>query len=414
MRHSFLHAAMDAEHFRACSDYAVKSGNPRWLWPEIAVEEWRAVAETIEETASDVLLNGRSRVHLAGDAAAISVAAFTTGMGPLLGHWLGEARLSASEDAAAVLAHHLAHNEERMEKMAAYAAHVVDHLTRDGIEVTVLKGMHTAFAYFPSPATRPMSDIDILIAPADEAAASVILRDLGFRHCGSRGYHGQTWRIPDEPAAPKSLYFVHKDGPWTIDLHVTPNLKATWAATPVKLEFGTLRPGPRWALSPAAHALEQPRLLMHLAAHAGVHLLSLTLLRLTELVLVIRKDVVEGSLSWDELHLAAERAGALGALYPAFHYCEQLAPGTVPPAVGRACRDKAPPGVVRLVESLTPASANGMLRCSVEERFMWLPSRAAVARQLFHDLLPLKRSWPEVLRMYRMLGWRVLKRTVSR
>jgi hypothetical protein len=54
------------------------------------------------------------------------------------------------------------------------------------------------------------------------------------------------------------------------------------------------------------------------------------------------------------------------------------------------------------------------LRCSVEERFMWLPSRNAVAKQILYDLLPLKRGRSEILGVYRMLAWRALNRTISR
>jgi hypothetical protein len=409
-----LQLEMSAEQVRRRFKRALKSGTPTWLWPEVAVQDWRSIVETIERITSDVLARGKSATRLTGEPAAVSVAAFTTGMGPLLGHWQQEGRISASEDSVEVLGYHLAHNRKRMECLSLRAIELVDHFARHGVEATVLKGMHTAFAYFPDPATRPMSDIDILIEPAAERAAGLVLQELGFRHSGKPEFPERTWRRPELPSAPKNLYFVHEDDQWSIDLHLTLDLTPTSVAPPIKLDSSNTRAGAPWALSGAACQLTNPALILHLAVHAGIHLPSLSLLRLTELVLAIRKDTALGSLSWDELHSAAQRAGALGALHPAFELCEKLAPGTVPNAIKRACRQNAPAAVVQLIDGLTPATAQGILRCSVEERFMWLPSGAAIARQVLYDLLPLKRNMSEILWIYRMLFWRMLNRTVSR
>lgn len=403
---------MDAAELRRRFDHGVRTGSPHWIWPEVPVEEWSSAVATIERMTSDVLAFGQSSVALNGRAEAVSVAALTTGMGPLLGYWLREGKLSASADAAAVLDLHLAHNTKRMKTLAAHAIRVVDHLARRGIETTVLKGMHTAFEYFPHPGTRPMADIDLLVDPAADSAGA--LGDLGFEPCGRTAYPEQTWRLPGVPTGPRNLFFVHEDSSWSIDLHLTLDLNATSAAPPVRLDLANQPGGARWALSDSARPLRHPALLMHLASHAGIHLISLTLVRLTELILLIRKDTESGALSWDEVRAAAQRIGALGLLYPALSLCERLVPGTVPEAIVRACRESAPPAAVRLIDSLTPATAHGVLRCSVEERFMWLPSRAMVAKQALYDLLPLKRSVAEVLPLYRMLAWRVLRRTVTR
>lgn len=413
MVRSMLYSDMEAEQVRSRFDYAMTSGNPRWLWPEVEVPEWRSIIGTIEQIARDVLSQGWSQAVLKGEVAAVSVAAFTTGMGPMLGHWLRQERFWASPSSAEVLAHHLAHNEKRMEKMASRAIRVVEGLARQGIEVTVLKGMHTAFAYFPNPGTRPMSDIDLLIEPAAEAVAATVLEELGFRHSGKSAYPERTWRKLNLSAEPKSLFFVHEDDQWSIDLHLTLDQTLTSIAPPIRLDAANKGEGGRWALSPAARNLGHPMQLIHLAGHASFPLSSLTLLRLTELVLVIRKDVDQGLLSWTEFSSAAAQAGALGLLYPALQLCEQLAPGTVPDSVRLVCRDNSPPALVRLVDSFTPATVHGMMRCAVMDRFMWLPSRTLVAKQVLYDLLPLDRSISEIVQICWLLVRQRLNRNLT-
>jgi hypothetical protein len=410
---AFLEAQLGPDEIRGRFADALRRGEPRWLWPEVEVEEWRSLVGTVAQITRDILTEGRSEIRLAGSPAAVSVAAFSSGMGPLLGHWLAEGRLAADEASQRVLACHLAHNQKRMARMAARTAEAVECLAARGVWSTVLKGMHTAFAYFPAPGTRPLSDIDLLIHPADESAASAALHDVGFRPAGKRAYPERTWRKPEFPSDPRCLYFVHEDDQWSIDLHLTLNLTPTSAAPPWPLDRVYHHDGAAWPVSAGARCLGQPGLLLYLAAHAGCHLISLTLIRLTELALVIREDTADGTLSWSEVVTAAADARVLGGIYPALAFCEQLAPGTVPEDVLRRCRDHVPARALLLFDTLTPATAHGMMRCSIDERFMWLPSRAAAAKQICYDLLPLKRSPAETLERYRMLAFRLMRRTIT-
>ena len=114
------------------------------------------------------------------------------------------------------------------------------------------------------------------------------------------------------------------------------------------------------------------------------------------------------------LDAAAARAGGLGHVYPALTLCEQLVPGTVPGKVlERACRE-APPSVRRVIEPLTPATAHRVLRCSLAERFMWAPSRWAIARQVFQEAFPPGSGSPLTLaRIYRARMWRLARRTLT-
>src|SRR5690606_29290815 len=79
---------------RARPAWARGQGHPSYLWPEVAPAEWRDALAALGE-AVRTLLAGAERVELAPrqSPGAIGVAAFTSGTGPLLGHWVEAGRL---------------------------------------------------------------------------------------------------------------------------------------------------------------------------------------------------------------------------------------------------------------------------------------------------------------------------------
>ncbi|HSH40803.1 MAG TPA: nucleotidyltransferase family protein, partial [Arenicellales bacterium] len=56
-----------------------------------------------------------------------------------------------------------------------------EYLGREGIDMVVLKGAALAYLIYPAPGLRPMSDIDILVAPVHLDRAASIVSDLGYR-----------------------------------------------------------------------------------------------------------------------------------------------------------------------------------------------------------------------------------------
>jgi hypothetical protein len=381
---------LDPDEFRSRMASARSRGRPQWLWPEISIEHWRESRRVIVQALSEVLTRGSSQCCLDGEASTISLAAYTAGLGPLLGWWIGEGKVKASELASAIFDLHLAHNRSRMERMAVRATTVIRELAGLGVGATVLKGMHTAFAYFPDAATRPVSDIDLLVSEKDSRRANTLFESNGYVLKYQTPCE-HSWGAPATPLEPRSLLLVHADDPWSVDLHNSLDYLPHPAGPVAQLDLtrGSDDTTP-WPCATAANTLAQPLLLLHLAAHASCGLHNLTPLRMTEMAMVIRADVEIGTLRWDKFLKCARAANASGIVFPALHFVDELAPGTVPPEVLEVCRDAAPPGVRRIVDHLTPATVQRIDRISIAEHFMWSRDWRDVCRAIVYDVMPIR------------------------
>ncbi|HEU4962013.1 MAG TPA: nucleotidyltransferase family protein [Sphingomonas sp.] len=392
---------LSAGEVRARFRQARRRGNPAWLWPDIAVADWRAALETIAEVARDALFDRPGTAIADGDPDAFGLACYTSGMGPLLGWWQRRGLLRATPDIGRVIDLHHRHNAERSRRLTAAAADVTHRLHAAGVAVVPLKGISTT-AYFPAPGTRPMADIDLLVGARDLTTAEAVLAVAGFS-AGRRGRRETTWRRPDAATAPHTLMFLHQDDPWSIDLHHS--LDQPVAAGLPPIAFDAAEP----MANGAPRGLDQPLLLLHLATHAGGGLHNLSLLRLAELHFVARSDAAAGRLSWPAFVQLGNAIGALGYAYPALRLCEDLAPGTIPAEVIERCAAAAPARVVRVVDRLTPATAQRVEGSSIAEHFMWARGWAGLSRQLAADLVPAAASWRRFWAIHERRVWQVLR-----
>ncbi|HEX2080342.1 MAG TPA: nucleotidyltransferase family protein [Longimicrobium sp.] len=307
---------------------ARERGTPRWLWPELPVERWMAGRREIVRVAGELLAGRPARLD-AGDAVgaeALGIAAFTLGMGALLGHWIERGSLQARPSTAALLRLHLEHGRARAERAAAELDAALAVLAAAGATATVIKGMHTARAFFPEPGTRPMTDIDLVIDPEHVPAAERALAAAGYQRL--RGdfqrhpYHAD-WRPPGHSGRDASLALAHRDNPLTVNLHASFD-RTTGTGT---LRMGTPGPGDTAAMPGVrtpSRVLAGPFLLATLAAHAAEHRENLLLVRVVELVLAMRAgaDVTALRAFLDARRMAHH-------VYPALALAERLAPGTV-------------------------------------------------------------------------------------
>ena len=212
-----LASRLSEDEVRSRFAWGVKHATPFWLWPAISIPKWQAALFEIERATRQILSHGRCDDALHGEAEDIGIAAYTSGMGLLLGYWLSTGLLSAPQATEAVLKLHYRHNSARMQRLARQASRAVAQLTAGGVKVTVVKGMHTAFSFFPTPGSRPTSDIDLIIAPEDKAAAQRILRELAY--LPEREFtlpDEQFWRHRSLCVVPQSLSLTHWDDPWGI------------------------------------------------------------------------------------------------------------------------------------------------------------------------------------------------------
>jgi hypothetical protein len=404
---------LDDGEFSERRRIARQRGTPAWLWPEVSPADWaRALADFRQAIAA--ILTGKKARLSATDPLTISLACYTSGVGPLLGLWCETGVLKASAEIKAILALHLKHGREREKRVRAQAQRMVSALTKRGIPVIILKGADTAYRYFPVPEARPAADLDLLVPFDWSHAAEAVLADQALIRVG-RSARETTWADSRGSREPRSLWLVHCEDPWSIDLHSSLNFAASRGAAVVKLDAAKPFESPeRWALDPSAQLLSQPLLLLHLAVHSSGGLHSLTLLRMVEIILVIRRDAASGQLSWDEFVALAARTNGLGAAFPALRMCELLAPGTVPAAVldksGKALPDRAR----AVVDKLEPSTAHRVDRASVSEHFMWVTGIGGWFRQLTSDLAPnaasLRRAWS----IYEARAYRLLRGRITR
>jgi hypothetical protein len=355
------------------------------LWPEVAVRDWQRALLEIERACAAVL-GGKHPSSLTADPAAVALAGYTSGLGPMLGHWLEQGLIPFPSATAEACARQLSANTVRMERLLGHAKALTARLAADGVRATVLKGAHTAWSYFPQAGCRPMSDIDILISPADARDAQRVLKAFGYRQTARTSLE-TTWVHAEAAVAPRTACSLEADDPWTIDLHLSLDIPGPPGAAPARLSQARHATKPCEAL-PGADHLAQPMLLLHLAAHAGSGFHNLTLLRLLEIVLVARADAANGSLCWEEFADLGAATGALPFAFPALALARQLSPDDIPREIVERCSQAAPPRISRLVDQLRPATAHRIARPTLREHFAWTSGPGGWLRRLAADILP--------------------------
>ena len=190
--------------------------------------------EEIVAAVSEVLGSGHAELR-ASEPMPLSLACYTSGVGPLLGWWLERGLLSASAEIAELLSLHLGEARRRASSTEEQSRNVVSALVDAGLPMVVLKGGHTAYAYFTDPATRPSSDLDVLVPPDRRAEAEDVLATSGLK-CVGRSRRELSWADAGTSREPRSVWLAHGDDPWSVDLHHSLDFSASAGAALVRLE----------------------------------------------------------------------------------------------------------------------------------------------------------------------------------
>lgn len=401
------------------ADWARRRGHPDYLWPDVAIIRWRTALRGVEEAVRTVLAGrgGRGDACIAPvglpadpvDTRAIGIAAFTSGLGPLLGRWIEDGLLRATPQATDLLTAHLFQGRRRATRMQGMLADAVAALNGAGLRPLVLKGLHTGAVYFPEPGARTAADIDLAVGAPELPAAEAALAALGWRLARRRrSPPGSEW-APPEPQAIRSLELTHADNPVSIDLHGGLE-RAFFGVRMLRFGAAPFETAAPLEGMPGALRLTQPHLLVFLAAHASEELHRLQLLRLVELVLVARRDLRQPA-DWTAVRDLTRDLDAGRFLLPAVELAERLAPGSMDAGWLADLRADATPRMRRVLATLQPTDAQRLEGLSLRDRFVFVRGPIEALRRGAYLL------WPADSRrigaVYAERAWRLLRGTVS-
>jgi hypothetical protein len=385
------------------------------LWPGLDATVIQAAADAIGVAVASVLRGEPTRLALAADpdaersARGLGVAGLLTGVGPLLGTWIERGALDTEPLFARVLARHLAHARARETRIRDAAIPVLASMERAGLEPGVIKGFHTAHAYFPEPGARPFNDVDVVVPPRAIAEAERVLRDAGFvpeRRVGTDVYKRE-WLPPGDEGDVWSYELWHARSRWKLDLHDGLNFAAVMQnvrtlqvprfTDTIRIDGVTLR------------VADPNELIALLAAHASTEIYSQRLVRLVELVLVVRRASALGTLDWGAVESSLAERGSLRFAYPMLALAERLAPRTVDAALlgrlsaGTTARARA------ITRTLSPTAPILDQHFTLRGRLIWASDLRETIRRLWLMVAPLDGASPRrQLRTYRHRAMRLL------
>jgi len=347
----------------------VRNLDPGAMWPGLSEGARVAAAHEIERITRAVLA-GRIGEQIDPGGAhglyALAIAGHTTGIGPLLGHWIETGIVTAAAAISARFTSYLDHSRRRAARMEREVGPALDALAAAGIQPAVIKGFHTARAYFAEPGLRRMADVDVLVPPERVRDAEAALRSAGFRPDSDALHpYKREWIGVDVDPRVFSLEWPDERSRWILELHASLD-RIIHPGTVAQLDAERDCMEAKMIAGRSLLVLRQPLLLLALACHCSQELNGSRLLRLFEMVKVIRMDSAAGRFDWEEFLAMLRRTQAARFAYPALSLVEQLAPGTVDPRVLALCRQQSTWAARHTVQRLVPAGGaldtRGLLR----------------------------------------------------
>lgn len=388
----------------------LQSRDPRVLWPALTASALTAARGAIERVVRAVLADERHvmlEAHGDREAYALSIAAFTSGTGALLACWMEDRRVQTPSAVQALFARQLDHGRRRAARVQRGVLPAFDALLARSITPIVIKGFHTALAYCEEPGVRPMSDVDIVVSPACIDDAEAALEAAGFLPTTRRVRpYKRDWMATNVDPRVFSVERTDARSRWQLELHESFDRDFPGG---VDARLGSeghhvvpFVVAGRTLLAPA-----QPLLSLVLACQISSELDSMRLMRLIDLVRVIRADRAHGKLDWDEVLAAFRRTGAARFAYPALALAEDLAPSTIDQRVLASARKACTWGIRHTVKRLVPGGGS-MDRSNLIMMLMWAESPLGVVRSAMRVLArSMSRGRPGII------AWRALLRRIA-
>ena len=393
-----------------------RAQDPATLWPGLSEAARVGAARELERVTHEVLAGAQNvpidprGVH---DPYALTIAGHTTGMGPVIGRWAEDGLITGAEPTLRYFSRHLVHARRRSERIERELLPALDALIARGVMPIMLKGFHTARVYFEEPGIRRMSDVDIMVIPDEIAGAEDALSSIGFRpdSAALRPYK-RDWIGPGVDPRVFSVELFDERTKWSLELHASldriyhpgavARLDGEWAKLSETLH-------PFEIAGRHVRVLTPPLLMVTLACHCSQELDGARLLRLLEIVRVIRAEPFDGQFEWDAVLGILDRTGAARFTYPALALAEDLAPGTVDARVLAAGQRLSTWAARQTVPRLAPAGGSpddrGVLR-----QLMWTRGPVAILQRLLRNIWPASFTRPGDV----IPGWRVRLRRLRR
>lgn len=185
----------------------------------------------------------------------------THGLGPLLYFHLKAAGVTLPPEIKRELAGLYMRHHHANRVRAQVAAEILAAFQAEGISALALKGFALAHLLYPEPALRPMSDIDLLVKPAQARQAQEILAELGFN-----APPPPPGRLPGKHLANATR---HADG-LTISVELHHNLFNLGHPHSLELAELTAPPVPFALGELTAYTLPYEEMLWHLCQHLTI------------------------------------------------------------------------------------------------------------------------------------------------
>lgn len=160
-------------------------------------------------------------------------------------------------------------NRERIARITADTGRILNEFNRCNLPVMPLKGVILNEFYYDDPATRPMSDIDLLVPVARFGEASRLLSQLGYEPEAEHRKHAVYVQSANRRVISRNT--EHPENPRRVELH--PACRENFGGPAVDLTTTIWQHARLGRVAGQAAYLPQPEnLWLHLLVHSSYHL----------------------------------------------------------------------------------------------------------------------------------------------